>query len=475
MFRPTVTMLVVVLLVHMGATGASSQGLPQPTWASVEAETLAHFQALLRLDTTSPPGNETKAVEYLKGVLEAEGIPVQVFAREPSRANLVARLKGTSAKRPILMMGHTDTVTVDPTKWTHSPFAAVRDGGYVYGRGTVEDKDNVVASLMTLLLLKRLDVPLDRDVIFLAESGEEGGSLVGVKHMIGEPFPAIDAEYCLAEGGSVRRAGGEITYASVQTLQKHARTLELTAQGTAGHASVSLSDNALIVLAEAVAKVGRWQTPIRLNETTASYFKRLATVSTPDDAARYRAVLDAQSPAAFAALEYFVKHEPSHASMLHTSLTPTMVDGGYRINIIPSAAKATFDVRMVPDEDDEALLAAVRRVVDNPAVTVAYGERVERPRSTASARLDSEAFRVIEAAVTRIYDTITIPTMSTGGTDMAEVRSKGVQCFGIGPATDVEDTALGFGAHSDQERLLESELHRFVRFQYEVVGGLARR
>jgi len=161
--------------------------------------------------------------------------------------------------------------------------------------------------------------------------------------------------------------------------------------------------------------------------------------------------------------------------MLHTSLIPTMVDGGYRVNVIPSAATATFDVRMIPDENDETLLAAVRRVVDNPAITVAYGERVERPRSTASARLDSEAFKVIEAAVTKIYDTITIPTMSTGGTDMAEVRSKGVQCFGIGPATDVEDTALGFAAHSDQERLLESELHRFVRFLYEVVVGLARR
>lgn len=475
MRRPLVTMLIAGLLATYGSTTAWSQGLRQPEWTTVEAETLRHFQALLRLDTTSPPGHETRAVEYLKGVLEAEGIPVQVFARESSRANLVARLKGSGAKRPLLVMGHTDTVTVDATKWAHPPFGAVRDGGYAYGRGTLDDKDNVAAGLMTMLLLKRLDVPLDRDVIFLAESGEEGGSLVGINHMIGEPFPAIDAEYCLAEGGGVRRAGGRVADASIQTLQKHARTLELTARGTAGHASVSLSDNALIALAEATAKVGRWQTPIRLNETTASYFKRLASVSPPDEAARYRAVLDAQSPGAAAALEYFVKHEPSHASMLHTSLTPTMVDGGYRVNVIPSAATATFDVRMIPDENDETLLAAVRRVVDNPAITVAYGERVERPRSTASARLDSEAFKVIEAAVTKIYDTITIPTMSTGGTDMAEVRSKGVQCFGIGPATDVEDTALGFAAHSDQERLLESELHRFVRFLYEVVVGLARR
>ncbi len=110
----------------------------------------------------------------MKAVLEREGIPVEVFALEAHRPNLVARLKGTGKKRPLLIMGHTDVVNVDPKKWTHPPFGAVRDGGYIYGRGTVDDKDNVVASLMTMVLLKRLNVPLDRDVIFLAEAGEEG-------------------------------------------------------------------------------------------------------------------------------------------------------------------------------------------------------------------------------------------------------------------------------------------------------------
>jgi acetylornithine deacetylase/succinyl-diaminopimelate desuccinylase-like protein len=455
---------------------ARGQALPQPMWAAVDAETLRHFQALLRLDTTSPPGNETRAVEYLKQVLDTEGIPVQVFALDPSRANLVARLKGSGAKRPLLLMGHTDTVNIDAAKWTRPPFSAVREGGYIYGRGTVDDKDNLVANLMTLILLKRMNVALDRDVIFLAESGEEGGSTVGIKHMISDAvFPAIAAEYCLAEGGGVRRAGGQVQYASVQTLQKHARTIELTAQGPSGHASVPLLSNAVIALSEAVAAVGRWQAPIQLNETSASYFRRLATVSSPADAARYRAVLDPQSPAAAAALEYFLQNEPTHASMLHTSLTPTITDGGYRVNVIPSDAKATFDVRMVPDEDDERLLAAVRKVVNNPSVRVEYGARVERPRSTVASRLDSEAFKTIEAAVTRVYNTITIPTMATGGTDMAEVRSKGVQCFGIGPAVDIEDGPLGFGSHSDQERILERELYRFVRLTYEVALDLARR
>ena len=135
---------------------------------------MQHFQALLRLDTSSPPGNEIRAVEYLEQVLKREGIPYQVFAKDPQRPNLVARIKGNGKKKPILVMGHTDVVTVDPQKWTFPPFGAVRDGGYVYGRGTVDDKDSVVAGLMLMLTLKRTGAALDRDVIFLAESGEEG-------------------------------------------------------------------------------------------------------------------------------------------------------------------------------------------------------------------------------------------------------------------------------------------------------------
>src|SRR5262245_54461780 len=159
----------------------AAQGAGQPDWVRVNEETLRHFPELVRVDTSDPPGGEAPAVAYLKTVLEKEGIPVEVFALEDNRPNLVARLKGTGKKRPLLIMGHTDVVNVDPKKWTHPPFGAVRDGGYVYGRGTVDDKDNVVASLMTMLMLKRLNMPLDRDVIFLAESGEEGSTRLGIK------------------------------------------------------------------------------------------------------------------------------------------------------------------------------------------------------------------------------------------------------------------------------------------------------
>ena len=160
--------------------------------------------------------------------------------------------------------------------------------------------------------------------------------------------------------------------------------------------------------------------------------------------------------------------------MLRTSASPNIISGGYRFNVIPSQATATVDVRLLPDEDPAAFLEQVKAIVNDPAVDVRYPEAAIRPGGM-EARLDSEAFKAIEGAMTRVYGTVTIPAMSTGATDMAQLREKGVQCFGIGPAIDIEDGPKGFGAHSDQERLLESELHRFVRFNWEIVTSLARR
>jgi acetylornithine deacetylase/succinyl-diaminopimelate desuccinylase-like protein len=213
---------------------------------------------------------------------------------------------------------------------------------------------------------------------------------------------------------------------------------------------------------------------VQLNETTRTYFQRLASISAADSAARYRAIVGSDAARARAADNHFVWNEPAHASMIRTSVSPNIVQGGYRVNVIPSEAKATLDVRMVPGEDTAAFLATVRRVIDDPAVSAAYTARDVRPE-TPNARLDTEAFRVIESAVTRHYQTLTLPTMLTGATDMAYLRARGMQCYGIGPAYDAEDGPKGFGAHSDQERILESELHRFVRFQWDIVIQLARK
>ena len=444
----------------------------QPDWNKLQDETMRHFQAILRINSSTATGTEAPVVDYLKTVLEKEGIAAKIFFNNPKHPNLVARLKGNGKKKPVLLMAHTDVVSVDTTKWIHPPFSATREGGYVYARGSVDDKDNVVAALMVMLQLKRLNISLDRDVIFLAESGEESNTKVGIELMVNDHWAEIDAEYCFAEGGGVTRRDGKIIYASVSTTEKVPNGLKLIAKGPAGHGSVPLQDNAVVHLANAVAKIAAWQSPMRLNETTRTFFTRLASISPPADAARYMAVVNGGIEAE-KAQEYFAAKEPRMYSTLRTSVSPNIIKGGYLVNIIPSEAEATLDVRALPDEDMTNFIAEMKRVINDSQIEIVPTGANRRPISKPS-RLDTEAFAVTEKAISKTYNTVTLPVMTTGASDKAYLQAKGMQCYGIGPITDLEDGPKGFGAHSDQERITEESLHKFVQFNWEIIINLAR-
>jgi acetylornithine deacetylase/succinyl-diaminopimelate desuccinylase-like protein len=444
---------------------------PPVDWAKIEAETLAHFTALVKINSADPGGSEKPVVEYLKSVLDREGIENKVLSNDPLRPNIVARLKGNGKRKPLLIVGHSDTVNIDPKKWTHGPFSADREGGYIYGRGTVDDKDNLTAALMSIILLKRQKTPLDRDVIFLSEAGEEGNTSVGIAFLVREHYPEIDAEYCIAEGGSAVRTDGRLRFVSVQTTEKLPFGVRLVASGVAGHGSVPLRTNAVVKIAQAVARIAAYQPPMRLNDTTRAYFERLATVSTPEEKARYNGLLNPEKTDAIQ--EYFAVHEPRHNSMIRTSISPNIITAGYRINVIPSEAEATLDIRALPDEDLPRLLETIKSIVNDPAVKVVPANRSARPGATPSS-LSNDAFRAIESVAKKHYPGVpTLPTMSTGATDMAFLRGKGMQCYGVGPMVDSEDGPKGFGAHSDQERILEASLQTFVKFHYELVEQLA--
>src|SRR5689334_6087695 len=232
-------MRIALLLALMGLPGLGQT----PDWSKVNDEALRYFQALVQIDSTDPPGNETRVVDYVKGVLEREGIPVIVPAKDPARANLIARLKGNGSRRPLLIMGHSDTVRVDLAKWTVPPFSAARQGGYIYGRGTLDDKSDLLAAMMTMLLLKRSGVALDRDVILVSEAGEEAATGPGIDYLVKERWNDIEAEICLAEAGGVRRSNGRAQYAMVETTEKQPKGARLVAKGPSGHGSRPLRSN----------------------------------------------------------------------------------------------------------------------------------------------------------------------------------------------------------------------------------------
>jgi acetylornithine deacetylase/succinyl-diaminopimelate desuccinylase-like protein len=458
------------LLLLLTGTTLISGFAQAPDWGKVNGEAMRHFQGLVRIDSTDPPGNETKVVEYVKKVLEAEGIDVIVAAKDPARANLIARLKGNGSKKPLLIMGHSDTVKVDPSNWTFPPFSATISGGHVYGRGSLDDKPNLMAAMMTMLLLKRSHVPLDRDVIFVSEAGEEASTGPGIEYLVNERWSDIEAEICLAEGGGVRRRNGKSIYAMVQTTEKQPRSARLVAKGPAGHGSRPLRSNAILHLSRAVEKISMWDPPMRFNDTTRSYLEKLANLSSPEEAARYHQLFD--SAKAPAIREYLAENEPAIYSLLHTSISPNIIQAGYQVNVIPSEASATLDIRALPDEDIAAFYETMRKVINDPAIEVVPETRNQRPGAPPS-RIDSDAFQAIAAAFQKVYGVTTLPVMSTGATDMAFLRAKGVQCYGIGAMSDQEDAPKGFGAHSDQERILEEAVYKHIQFFWEAVTSIA--
>ena len=211
---------------------------------------------------------------------------------------------------------------------------------------------------------------------------------------------------------------------------------------------------------------------MRLNETTRAYFGKLAEISPPEAAQRYRQLLSPQPPASLQ--RYFAEHEPQHYSMLRTSIVPTIMKAGVGPNVIPSQAEATFDVRALPDEDIPRLFAEVTRLIGDPAVKVEPITTNLRPVSPPSG-LDSDMYRALVAISAEMFPgSAVLPTMMTGATDMAQLRAKGVQAYGIGPASTDSDT-INYGAHSDVERLLESELYRFVEFTWRATMAVAAR
>ena len=449
------------LLALASCLGAQTAGTVD--WHRFEPELLGYFSTLLKIDTSNPPGNETAAIRAIQAVFEREGIASRTFALNPARANLVARIKGDGSRRPLLLMAHTDVVGVERARWSVDPFAALRKGDTIFGRGATDDKNQVAAAMAVMVLLQRRHVKLARDVIFLAEAGEEGTNDVGIDFMVREHWREIECEFALSEGGSIVESDGAVRYVFVTTAEKVPRGIRLVAHGTAGHGSRPTPDNAVLRLAQAVTRAGNWRTPPRLNETTRAYFERLAEISSHGDRERYRGILDAAGAPAID--RYFRLYDPGHYSLLHTSVAPTILKGGFRSNVIPSVAEAYLDVRALPDENMPRFLNELRRVIADPAVDIVpspAGRPVARP-----SRLDSEMYRALESVSRSMFSAPAIPGMLTGATDNAQLRARGVEAYGIGHVVSTGQPPGG--AHADDERISVRSLSLMTEFLWNAV------
>ncbi len=455
--------LVSVCLITTVSVGQQSHPVLNAEQAQAEA---VHFlQELVKIDTQDPPGNESKVAHYLEGVLKGEGIESELLEPVPGRASIVARLKGDGSKRPLLLMGHEDVVPVDRARWTVDPFAGLERDGMIWGRGADDDKAADAANLEVFLQLKRMKIPLKRDVIFLSEASEEMSSSAGMAVLVDKYWDKIACEFALNEGGGSMVVDGKIKYIGVSTAEKLPRGLLLEATGSSGHGSVPRVDNAVTHLAAAVAKAGNWETPARLNDTTREFFRRLATISSPEEASWYQNVLDPDVQA-----ELRLK-KPQYYSMLRTSVVPTMLKAGIKENVIPPVAEATLDVRALPDEDLVKFREALAGVIGDPQVKVVAEDVTYSMPSAPVTSLDTEMFRALEAAQKEVApDAITLPVMTTGATDSSFLRKKGVSAYGVGvPRTEEE----GRTVHGNDERIETRQLGVFVRYLFRAVTLVA--
>jgi len=465
MIKTFVAAIASMLIFGSVACAQRAAGAPGAMSDASRTEALRFLTDLVKIDTSNPPGNEVKAAGYIKGVLDKEGIASEIFESAPGRGNIVARLKGNGSKRPLMLMGHLDVVGVERDKWTVDPFAAITRDGYLYGRGSHDDKAMDAANLEVFLELHRRKTPLDRDVILLAEAGEEGTTQFGIDFMVAQHWDKIDCEYVLNEGGALHEAKGKVDYLSVGTTEKVPRAMMLIARGSSGHASMPRMDNPIEHLGAAVGKLMAWQPPMRLNETTKEYFSRLAKISSPEDAYLYTHLEE------HAVQQKLAANHISQNSMLRTSIVPTIIKGGFRVNVIPADAEATLDVRALPDENIDELMATLRKVINDPEVEVVRGDKLNDRPAGAPSSIHNEMFQALERAQAKLFPgAVTLPTMATGATDSAQLRAKGVQAYGIGAPTS-DDDALR--VHGNDERIsLEGE-SKFVEYLYTVVVDLA--
>ncbi len=440
-------------------------------WDGVRDETVEYLRELLKLNTVNPPGNEVLACRYVQEVLGREGIESTILESAPSRGNLVARLRGDGRAAPLLLMVHLDVVPVERQRWKFDPFGAEIADGYIYGRGALDTKELAAIELSVLIWLKRNQVPLARDVILMANADEEAGGNFGAKWMVQNHPELIRAEYAINEGGGFGTSIlGKRIY-GVQTGEKGTARFTLRAHGKPGHASVPQKENAVLKLARGLDKLGGASLPMHVTETARNYIEGLAKVLGGTAGSGLRGLLDPKnSRRAFEALPLDDGMRGMLYAMLHNTATPTKLNAGSKINVIPSVAEAQVDARLVPGETPESFLRELRTVLE-PSYEIEFHEPTMRgieadPRSPL---FDT----MIHALRRHDPEAIVLPDLVVGATDARHVTKLGTKVYGFCPMFD--DAAEMERVHGDDELISIKSLGFGTRVLYEVVSEFAGR
>ncbi len=444
-----------------------SDAIPQGRQDQYADLAVRWMQEYLRVDTTNPPGNEARAAEFFRKILEQEGIEHRVFEFAPGRANIWARLKGWGARRPLILLNHTDVVTSDPARWKAPPFSGEIIEGAMYGRGAQDMKNLGLAQLVVMVMLKREQVALDRDVIFLATADEEAGG-DGTDWMIANRRELLgNAEFLINEGGSNRMEDGKVKHVGVDVAEKATFWLKVTARGTPGHGSRPITDSAPNRLVRALNRILDHRTELKMLPVVEEYLREMARFEPEESARKFRNARQSLSDRRFRAeleRDYFI------GPMLRNTISLSMLGGSPQTNVIPGEAWAHLDVRLLPGEDPQAFLAEMRRVVNDANVSI-QPQQAEFRISNASPT-NTELYGAIRHAAGRYFpDAVVAPRLTTGYTESQRYRPLGIVSYGFAVhAATAEESST---AHGDNERIRVEELRRGHRVLYDVVVDVA--
>jgi acetylornithine deacetylase/succinyl-diaminopimelate desuccinylase-like protein len=461
-----------IALALAATAGAQAQApVAKPDLSKLADEAQGWLSDMVRINSVNPPGNEAAVAKYIAAIFQKENISYEVIEMAPGRSIVIAHIQAGPFPAPanaLLLVAHQDTVGVDLQRWTVDPFAATIRDGYMYGRGSIDDKAMLTANIATMVELKRTNARLARDVIFLATDDEEQGGSASIKITIQKYWDKIACAYSLNEGGRVMMKDGKVQYVGVQASEKVAYNVTVTATGQSGHGSLPRPDNAVVHLSAAVAKLGTFQVPAQPSTITLRYFEQLSKVE-DDDIAKWMRALE-QPERADLAVKHLSDESPMWNSMLRDTIAPTILQAGVRVNVVPSEATANLNVRMLPGHSIEELMGQFVKIVNDPQIKFQLAP--DSGENAPPSELTTPLYQTIERLTPQEFPgAITVPLLGTGATDSASLRLHKVQAYGLEPFPMIESDSSR--VHSDDERIPVDSFHKGLAFLYHVVSDFA--
>lgn len=464
----------IVLAVPPAARGQRTAPDPATTidFARLRDETAQRLSEYLRINTSNPPGNELAAARWLEEVLRREGIEGAILDTAelgPGRANFYARLPGAGPGKGIALVHHMDVVAATPSRWSVDPFGGTIKDGHVWGRGALDMKGHGIIQLMAFIALKRAGVPLTRDLVYVGNADEEIGGLGSRTFVERHPDLIGRIEYVLTEGADTRVERGRVRWFGIDVGEKRTWWKTMVAPGTASHGSVPLGDNAVDRLVRALARIQAWGTPVRLTPAVERFF-RAQSRDQQGDARTWlgdpAAALRSRRGRAW------LLGEPDRNALLRNTITPTVLRGSDKTNIIPQEASAELDIRLLPDQDTVAFRRELLRVIGDSAIRLeAIGDMAPRY----DAPLDTELFQVLERVAGRLLPGVPVATpISAGASDRPYWAAAGLVCYGIDPWL-VELAEQRYSVHGNDERLSLENIEFGLRLYLETLMEMQRR